>query len=126
MLKILSILAIFLASHLYLFYEGEDYNAIWFVLNSLALALLSTSKSSYDWVNDICKGYFIGYLIETIRTRYLGYEENHYGEILLIVFLATGYVWRKYKDKTITVAMITGLSTALKWVVTKILTLLFS
>lgn len=90
------------------------------------MSCLSLDKSNIAWVQDISNGYFIGYLIEVIRCQYLGHEENHYGEILLFVFLITGFVWRKYKNNTITAVMVTSLTTAFKWVVTKVLTLLFS
>jgi len=116
----------FFINHIGFFYDG-DYRAYWFVANNILLVLLSYSKKPKSkLLLDTVNGYFLGLLIESFRVWILDLEMSHISEILMLSFFVIGFCWRKYKDNTITVAMITGLSTALKWVVTKILTLLFS
>lgn len=114
------------ATHIEYFYDGENLISYWFILNAIGMYLLSMSNNSVKWINDITKGYLLGYLIEVIRCHYLEYEQNHMGEIMIVAFPIVGYCWRTYKDKTVTVALVTGLGTALKWLITKILTILFS
>jgi len=126
LIYILILLLSLFINHIGFFYDG-DYRAYWFVANNILLVLLSYSKKPKSkLLLDTVNGYFLGLLIESFRVWILDLEMSHISEILMFSFFVIGFCWRKYKDNTITVAMITGLSTALKWVVTKILTILFS
>jgi len=69
-------------------------------------------------------GYFLGLFIESFRVWILDLEMSHVSEGLMLIFPFVGYCWNRYKEKTITVAIITGFGTALKWVAAKILSIL--
>lgn len=127
MLAYIFILLLSLAvNHIGFFYDG-DIRAYWFVANNLLLVLLAYAKKPKSkLLIDLVNGYFLGLLIESIRVWILDLEMSHISEITMTLFFIFGYFWRKYKDQTITAVMVSGIASAFKWLITKILTLLLS
>lgn len=82
-------------------------------------------KSTYKPLHDLWSGYLIGWAIEVILIKIYSQDESHTGEILCIVFVALGWVYRRYKDQTQKAAIFTTIGYWIKKIVALIFDSIF-